>query len=79
MYVGSASGSKGFRSLKGCLAWGVHPVVAPGVLDLEDAIRRALRLARDEGFGARGESLVVTAGIPVGQAGTTNTLRVVTL
>ena len=62
-----------------CLAWGVHPVVAPGVKDLEDAIARALRLARADGFGARGDSLVVTAGIPVGQAGTTNTLRVVSL
>ena len=29
-----------------------------------------------EGFAAHGEAIVVTAGVPFGQSGTTNALRV---
>jgi pyruvate kinase len=42
-----------------------------------DAVARAARLARDEGFAAHGDPVVVAAGIPFGQPGTTtNSLRV---
>jgi len=58
------------------LAWGVHAVVAPGAPGMDEAVTRAVRLARDEGFARAGESIVVAGGIPFGQAGTTNSLRV---
>jgi len=59
------------------LAWGVHPVVSVDARTMGDAAARAARIARDEGFARAGESVVVAAGIPFGQAGTTNSLRVV--
>ncbi len=58
------------------IAWGVHAVVVPEVRGMSEAVVRASRVARDEGFAGHGETIVVAAGIPFGQAGTTNSLRV---
>ena len=38
---------------------------------------RATETALTEAFGQRADSIVVVAGIPFGEAGTTNNLRVV--
>ena len=58
------------------VAWGVHAVVVPEVHGMSEAVTRATKVAREEGFAAHGELIVVAAGIPFGQAGTTNSLRV---
>jgi pyruvate kinase len=58
------------------LAWGVHSVHTEDARTMTEAVARAGRLARDEGFAQNGETVVVAAGIPFGQAGTTNALRV---
>ncbi|HUC19796.1 MAG TPA: pyruvate kinase [Acetobacteraceae bacterium] len=58
------------------VAWGVHAVVTPDVVSLTETVRRASRISVEEGFAAAGEEIVVVAGIPFGQSGTTNTLRV---
>src|SRR5580658_94757 len=61
------------------VVWGVHAVVVPEVHSMGEAVSRAARVALTEGFAAHGEEVVVTAGVPFGQAGTTNALRVVTV
>ncbi len=57
--------------------WGVQPVLAPKervtYKSLTDFGKRAIL---DSKIGATGESIVVTAGVPFHQPGTTNTLRV---
>ena len=58
------------------VAWGVHSVVTPEAHGMSEAVVRATKLAREEGFARAGEVIVVVAGIPFGQAGTTNSLRV---
>jgi pyruvate kinase len=58
------------------VVWGVHAVVTPDVHSMTEAVTRAGRVALTEGFAERGEEIVVTAGVPFGQAGTTNALRV---
>ena len=58
------------------LAWGVHAVHAQDAKTMTEAVTRAARLAREEGFARIGDTVVVAAGIPFGQAGTTNSLRV---
>ena len=58
------------------VAWGVHAVVVAAVHGMSEAVARATKVAREEGFAAHGELIVVAAGIPFGQAGTTNSLRV---
>jgi pyruvate kinase len=58
------------------VAWGVHAVVTPEAHGMSEAVTRATKLAREEGFAGTGEVIVVAGGIPFGQAGTTNSLRV---
>ena len=61
------------------LAWGVHAVHAQDARTMTEAVTRAARLARDEGLARHGDTVVVAAGIPFGQTGTTNSLRVATV
>lgn len=58
------------------LVWGVHAVVSPETHTLAESVTRALRLARLEGFAKIGEEIVVVAGLPFGQTGSTNVLRI---
>ena len=61
---------------KMAVVWGVHAVVTPDVHSMSEAVTRAGRVALIEGFAEHGDEIVVTAGVPFGQAGTTNALRV---
>jgi pyruvate kinase len=58
------------------LVWGVHALVTGPTHTMTETVARAARLARREGFANLGEHVVVVAGVPMGQAGTTNALRV---
>ena len=58
------------------LAWGVHAVIDSGITSFTEAVQRASHVAIRDGFAEPGERLVVTAGVPFGRAGTTNSLRV---
>jgi pyruvate kinase len=58
------------------VTWGVHAVVTTLAHSMSDAVSKATRGALTEGFAARGDEVVVTAGVPFGQPGTTNALRV---
>ena len=46
---------------------------------MTETVTRATRIARAEGFASPGQEVVVTAGVPFGQPGTTNALRVATV
>ena len=61
------------------VVWGVHAVVSADVHSMTEAVAKAVRVAQAEGFARAGEEIVVTAGVPFGQSGTTNALRVVTV
>jgi pyruvate kinase len=56
--------------------WGVHAVLTKEVHSMTEAVEDAVRLARLEGFANKGDEIVVVAGVPFGQKGTTNALRV---
>jgi len=58
------------------LAWGLHCVVTEDARDFTDMVDKACRFAQAEAFAARGERLVITAGVPFGTPGATNTLRI---
>ena len=58
------------------VVWGVHALVTPEVHTMSETVTRATRLARSEGLAAPGQEVVVTAGVPFNQPGTTNALRV---
>jgi pyruvate kinase len=62
-----------------CLLWGAHSVLCEPVQSYEEMVRRATELAKQEQFARTSDILVVVAGIPLGEAGTTNNLRVVSV
>jgi pyruvate kinase len=62
-----------------CLLWGAHSVLSDDVQSYEEMVERATAFAVDQGFASTGDLLVVVAGIPFGQAGSTNNLRVVSV
>ena len=59
------------------VVWGVHATVTGETHTMTEAVARATRAARLEGFAGPGEEVVVAAGVPFNQPGTTNALRVV--
>ena len=58
------------------LVWGVHAIVGPEVHSMSEATSRGTRVAHSHGFAESGREIVVAAGVPFGQPGTTNALRV---
>jgi pyruvate kinase len=58
------------------IAWGVHNVLTPDATSFTDMVEKACNLALDEGFAKQGDRIVVTAGVPFGTPGSTNTLRI---
>jgi pyruvate kinase len=57
------------------LVWGVHAVIALDATDTNDMALRAAEYVREEEFAARGERIVVIAGVPFGTPGSTNLIR----
>ena len=60
-----------------CLLWGAHSVLSEDIHTYEEMVNRATETALAEAFARPADSIVVVAGIPFGEAGTTNNLRVV--
>jgi pyruvate kinase len=61
------------------LAWGVYSVVNQRLHQVEEVTSTALEIAQAQGMARRGDTLVITAGEPFGQPGSTNSLRIETL
>ena len=61
------------------VAWGVYSVVNERLSKVEDVTRIALQVARTSGLAETGDTVVITAGEPFGQPGSTNSLRIETL
>ncbi|MCU0610546.1 MAG: pyruvate kinase, partial [Candidatus Eisenbacteria bacterium] len=61
------------------LVWGVVPVLMPEPAGTDALITGMLASVREHGLAACGERVVLTAGIPFGGGGQTNTLQVHTL
>ena len=59
------------------LCWGLHCIATHGLGDMASLVTRAAQIAWLEGYVEAGETFVVTAGVPFGQVGRTNTLRLV--
>ncbi|MBD8268190.1 pyruvate kinase [Pseudomonas fluorescens] len=61
------------------VAWGVHSVVNDRLRQVDEVCSTALEIAQAQGMAQRGDTLVITAGVPFGQLGSTNSLRIETL
>ena len=58
------------------LIWGVTPLLVPQARDVDNMVASAEQAARKAGYLGPGDVCVVTAGVPVGFAGTTNMLKI---
>ena len=60
------------------LSYGVHSVLVPVATTFAESVTMACTFAVTEGLAQKDERLVITAGVPFGQKGTTNSLRIAT-
>ncbi|KEK12960.1 pyruvate kinase [Lysinibacillus fusiformis] len=58
------------------LVWGVHPIVCQRVTTTDEILELAVDESLKHGFVTHGDAVVITAGVPVGEAGTTNLMKV---
>ncbi len=58
------------------LSWGVSPLLAPRGGHTDELITTAIAKAAEAGFVAKGDRVIVTAGVPSGAPGRTNLIKV---
>tara|TARA_Y100000590_G_scaffold469832_1_gene660046 strand:- start:215 stop:1633 length:1419 start_codon:yes stop_codon:yes gene_type:complete len=59
-----------------CIVWGVHSCVGDDAQNTREMVNNACKIIKEEGLGKIGDSVVITAGVPFGNAGSTNLLRI---
>lgn len=59
-----------------CLTWGLHCVKTNKMFRFKEAVIASARTALHDGYADRSDFIVVTAGVPFNEPGTTNILRV---
>ena len=57
------------------VVWGVHSTISAQVHNESEMVAAACKTALREGFAAVGDQIAITAGMPFGQPGSTNLLR----
>lgn len=57
------------------LSWGVLPVMCDEKSNTDELFEHAVEVAKKTGYIQKGDVVVITAGIPLGQSGTTNMLK----
>jgi pyruvate kinase len=58
------------------MVWGVHAVLCHEIMDVPEMTALASLTVRNEGFGEIGQFMVISAGLPFNESGTTNLLRI---
>lgn len=65
------------RVMRGlALSWGVYPTVSTKPTSTDDMFNLATTIVRENGFATEGELIIITAGVPVGERGTTNLMKI---
>ncbi|MER2173471.1 MAG: pyruvate kinase [Carnobacterium sp.] len=65
------------RQMRGlALTWGVSPVVSEKPGSTDDMFNLATKIAQETGFASAGDLIIITAGVPVGERGTTNLMKI---
>lgn len=58
------------------LNWGVYPTVAEKPSTTDEMFELAAKKAVELGFASEGDLILITAGVPVGERGTTNVMKI---
>ncbi|MFV0558035.1 MAG: pyruvate kinase [Enterococcus sp.] len=65
------------RTKRGLMVnWGVYPTVAEKPTSTDEMFDLATKKAVDLGFAKEGDLILITAGVPVGERGTTNVMKI---
>ncbi|AIM25178.1 pyruvate kinase [Melissococcus plutonius] len=62
------------RSL--ALSWGVYATVAEKPGNTDEMFNLASKIAVEENYASEGDLIIITAGVPVGEKGTTNLMKI---
>ena len=71
--IGGSLSPKVCRQLN--LSWGVIPLLIEEKQDADELFEHAMNRCKEEGLLEEGDTVVLTAGVPLGIAGTTNLLK----
>ena len=58
------------------LQWGVEPVLAKKPGSTDDMFDLASKIVLENNFSEEGDMIIITAGVPVGERGTTNVMKI---
>lgn len=58
------------------LQWGVQPTVSEKPTSTDDMFNLATQTTVEKGFAKEGDLIIITAGVPVGERGTTNVMKI---
>lgn len=58
------------------LAWGIHALVGPKATSTDEMLDIAIERSLSTNIFTRGSRVVITAGVPIGESGTTNLMKV---
>jgi pyruvate kinase len=61
------------------VSWGVYPVIVPDTKTTDEVLETAVDGALDAGLAKHGDLVLIIAGVPAGQRGTTNLIKVHTI
>ncbi len=74
MIIGCSTTKKACNQL--AISWGVVPVLVPPVESTDELLSNAVEYSKKQGVINSGDTVVITAGVPVGVAGSTNIIKV---
>ncbi len=75
--IATTSNPRVLRQL--CISWGVIPILVKDALNVEEMFDTGVKKALEINLVKQGDTIVITAGGPVGIVGTTNLLKVQTV
>ena len=72
--IATTTSDRTYRELS--LVWGVCPYISPDMSDTDKMFEKSVEVATQAGIVDPGDTIVITAGIPIGISGTTNLIKV---
>lgn len=75
--IAATSSEKVMRKL--AMVWGTYPVFGNQGQNTDEVVNEAIEATKNAGYADSGDIVVITAGVPVGQTGKTNLIRVSTI
>ncbi|AOV07234.1 pyruvate kinase [Sporosarcina ureilytica] len=63
-------------SKKLSLVWGVYPIIGKNVKTIDELIQNSVEESVKHEYVSHGDAVIITAGVPVGEVGTTNLMKI---